>query len=235
MGLKGSDGLMVSGVGLSALLPRERCAMKRAAGGGFTLIEIILAGMTLAIALAALLGAFLGQLTLNEHARNLSLAVHDANRVIEQIRQDNMNCTMPNIDPRDLAGAPTSWNAWLQAQNPGKSIPNADRNAEEQIMVTCLRRNPSAPPLNPADYCGTGGTAQVGPGEWRVNGGTTTFDPLLLTVSVCWRHRGRVIGECAWNAGANRLDAADGGNGPNPNAGVIDSPASLMTLVTCRG
>ena len=87
-----------------------RCLMRER---GFTLIEVLLAGLTLMIAITALLGAYLGQVTLNEHARNLSLAVHDANRVIEQIRQDNLSCTTPEIDPSDLAGAghQSSWNA----------------------------------------------------------------------------------------------------------------------------
>lgn len=202
--------------------------MSKPSSSGLTLVEVILAGVTLALAITALLGAFLSQLTLNEHARSLSLAVHDANRVIEQIRQDNVNCLRPNVDPRDLAGAPTNWNAWLQAQ--GKSLPNSA--TEELVVVTCLRRDAGAPPATPGDYCGIGGTAQMGPGEWRTNAGTTTYDPLQVIVSVCWRQRGRVIGECIWNGAA--LAASDGGNGPNARAGVIESPASMTTLVTCR-
>ena len=60
---------------------------------GMTLIELVLGALTLVVAIAAILGAYLGQLTLNEHARNISLAVHDANRVIEQIRQENTPLT----------------------------------------------------------------------------------------------------------------------------------------------
>ena len=198
---------------------------------GLTLVEVVLASLTLAIALTALLGAYLSQLTLNEHAHHLSLAVHDANRVIEQIRQDNVACSTPEINPSNLAGAPTSWDAWLQAQ--GKSLPSPTPGVDEQIVVTCLRRNPSSPPVNPNDYCGTGGSAQGGSGEWRVNSGTTTFSMLQVTVSVCWRHRNRTIGECTWNGTA--LLPSDGGNGPNEYVGVIESPASLTTLVTCRG
>lgn len=202
--------------------------MNRCRMAGFTLVEVLLAVLTLSIAFAALLGAFLSQITLNEHARNLSLAVHDANRVIERIRQDNLNCTSPTINP---TGVPTSWDAWLQTEV--KSVPTVSSSTEERIVVTCLQQSPSTPPLNPADYCGTGGTAQVGTGEWRVNAGTTSFDPLQVTVSVCWRHRSRTIGECTWTGGT--LVAADGGNGPNDVQGVVESPASLTTLVTCRG
>ena len=195
---------------------------------GVTLVEAVFASLTLLVAFTALLGVILGQMTMNEHARNLTLAVHDANRVLEQIRQDNVSCTTPEVNPTNLSGAPTSWDAWLQAQ--GKSLSALN----EQILVTCLRQNPSAPPVNPGDYCGMGGTAQIGSGEWRVNPGTTSFDPIQLTVSVCWRHRGRVLGECQWN-GAALLPADGGGSGPSSLTGIIESPASLTTLVTCRG
>jgi len=197
---------------------------------GVTLIEMLLAAMTLAIAISALLGAFLGQLTLKEHANNLSLAIHDANRIIEQIRQDNLNCQTPSIDPSDPADpgdTPTSWDSWLEAQSPGKSIPNTNANAGQLIVVTCRSRDGSA-------SCGTGGTrAQVGSGEWSVSTGATTFNPIQITVSVCWRHRNRTIGECSWSGSA--LSPADTPSPPNVVTGVIESPASLTTLVTCRG
>lgn len=201
--------------------------MRLKSSQGVTLIELLLAAMTLAIAITALLGAFLGQWTLKEHANNLSLAILDGNRVIEQIRQDNLNCSTPDIDPSDLAESPTSWNAWLETQDPGKSIPNSNVNAGEEIVITCRSRDGLS-------YCPTGGAVpQVGTGEWVSDPGAITFNPIQVTVSVCWRHRNRTIGECTWNGTA--LIAADGGNGPNDFSGVIESPASLTTLVTCRG
>ena len=219
--------------------------MKQSGTEGFTLVEVLLAGVTLAIAITALLGAFLGQITLNEHARNLSLAVHDANRVIEQIRQDNMNNCLqdavgtpyPDVDPSNLPPAgptPASWDAWLENEVPGKSIPNVDRNAGERIFVTCVRRGTPYPPAA-TDYCQTDDDVQVNAAEWYgVNiAPTGEHDPIQVTVSVCWRHRRRVIGECRWTGAA--LEDDDGNNGPNNFSGVIESPASITTLVTCRG
>ncbi len=181
--------------------------------GGFTLIEMVLAALTLLIAFGAILGAYFGQLTLNEHARNLSLAVHDANRVIEQIRRNTVACgSLPTVN------AANGWNAWLIA-NGGLSL------AQEQIVVTCQDRTSAA-------YCGRVAPAQVAAQEWASQNAATTFDPLRVTVAVCWRHRNRVIGQCTWN-GATLTQ--DDNVQPNPTPGVIESPAMLTTLVTCRG
>lgn len=45
---------------------------------GLTLVEVVLAALILAIVVSAILGAYMGQVTLNEHARNLSFAINDA-------------------------------------------------------------------------------------------------------------------------------------------------------------
>ena len=191
---------------------------------GFTLVEVVLGGLTLAIVAAAILGAYVGQVTLNEHARNLSLAVQDANRVIEQIRQQNTGCQRPSVVPAGV----TSWNAWMNIGGAGapKSIqPNPDTN--ELVAVTC-QNDPRPPPAVPPAPSLCGDVDQVGTGEWsRQAGVNTDFDLLRITVAVCWRHRNRTIGECTWNGAA--LTASDAhGNG------VIDSPVRLTTLVTCR-
>ena len=52
-------------------------------------------------------------------------------------------------------------------------------------------------------------------------------DPLGVTVSICWRSRNRVYGECRWTG--TQLAASDA-NGD----GIISSPAMLFTLITCR-
>ncbi len=184
---------------------------------GFTLIEVVLGTLTLVIAITAILGAFLGQAVLNEHARNLSLAIQDANRVIEQIRQDTTGaaCNLNVIPP---SGA--NWDAWLNGAGGGKSIqPTPSTN--ELIVVTC--QNSQGTQYCPAAQMGT---------AWHPAGPVGAQDPLRVTIAVCWRHRNRTIGECTLVDGA--LVPADGQNGPNTINGVIESPAMLTTLVTCR-
>ncbi len=187
----------------------------RAFSHAFTLIELLIGAATLAIAIVALLGAFFGQITLNEHARNMTWAINDANRVMERLRQVNSGCTTPSTatDATDVTKVPaaecggvacTSWDNWLENQRPtagvsGKSI-QPDPVNNELILV-------------------------------RTKPGTT--DPLEITVAVCWRHRGRILGECIANGTA--LQASDTGvNGFTAGDGIIGSPAMLTTLMTCR-
>lgn len=172
---------------------------------GLTLIELIISAAMLAIAIAALFGAFLGQTVLNEHARNLSWAMNDANRVMERLRQQNIGCATPSATP------PTgfaSWDGWLADPTTGgggKSLPQ-NPAVNELIVVTCQNRT---------------GTAAC----------TAGTDPVRLTVAVCWRHRNRTLGECTWSG--SQLTASDGSNGFASN-GVIESTAMLSTLMTCR-
>lgn len=205
--------------------------MRRAAG--FTLIEMVLAALTLLIAFGAILGAYFGQLTLNEHARNLSLAVHDANRVIEQMRRNNVACgSLPTA--RAFAGNPSvffnNWDAWLAETlvnngGGGKSL----GAATERIFVTCQDRDGGNAD---ADYCNAAQVATGVNGEWRSYALSMNHDPLRVTVAVCWRHRNRVIGQCTWNGATLTQDDTVQ---PDPTPGVIESPAMLTTLVTCRG
>ena len=163
---------------------------------GLTLVELVLGAGMLVVAFTGLLQAWLSQLTLNEHSRDLSWAVNDADRVMERIRQQNASatCSVPTVTaPAGFA----SWDAWLADTTAngggGKSIqPNP---AVNELIV------PS----------------------------TSGADPIQVSVAVCWRNRGRTLGECAWNGAALS---------PNPGAGgdpaVTESPAMLSTLVSCR-
>ena len=172
---------------------------------GLTLVELMISAALLAIAIAALFGAFVGQTVLNEHARNLSWAINDANRVMERLRQQNIGCASPSAAP------PTgfaSWDAWLAdtaTGGGGKSLPQ-NPAINELITVTCQNRT---------------GTAAC----------TIGTDPVRLTIAVCWRHRSRTLGECTWSG--TQLAASDGSNGFAVN-GVIESSATLSTLMTCR-
>lgn len=200
--------------------------MQRAAG--FTLIEVVLGALTLLVAGGAILGAYLGQLTLNEHARNLSLAVHDANRMIEQIRTNNVGCTVPAAIPpvTNPALNPVTWDNWLSQPSNQGGGGGRSPGMVELIVVTCQDRDGN-------NYCGRGGTTPQVAQEWSTVAGTTTYDPIRITVSVCWRHRGRTLGECSWNGAV--LTPNDALPIANDTAGVIDSPAMLTTLATCRG
>ena len=193
--------------------------MRRYALRGFTLVELLIGAAMLALAIVALLGAFIGQSALNEHARNLTWAINDANRVMERLREQNTGAACAQPDAR--APGFTSWDAWLAdttaAGGGGKSVqPNPAVN--ERIVVTCRDNTTLA-------YCGT--TDQISANEWRTQGIDTNFDPIQIAVAVCWRHRGRTIGECTWNAGALTANDADAD-------GVVESPAMLSTVMTCR-
>ena len=171
------------------------------------------------IAVSAIMGAYVGQVTMNEHARNLSLAINDATRVVERIRQQNGPCAgaaptsafpvWTAANPACTGAAPTtSWDDWLQRCGGGKSIvPDPVNN--ELVTITCQN---------------AGGTALCGANE----------DPLRITVAVCWRHRARIIGECRAAGGVGPgLQEWEPFVMPNDNA-TIQSPAMLTTLVTCR-
>lgn len=168
---------------------------------GLTLVELMMVAMVLSIGIVALLGAFISQMALNEHARNMAWAMNDANRVMERLRQQNTGseCLTPS------AAAPTgfaSWDVWLADTSAsgggGKNLlPNPSSN--ELIVVT-----PSG------------------------------SDPLEITVAVCWRHRSRTLGECSWDGGTSTLEADEDVAVPDDDPNVIQSPAMLSTLMTCR-
>ena len=181
--------------------------------------EVLLGGVALAVAIAAILGAYLGQITLSEHARNLQLATQDANRVMEQLRQRNIGCGgSPSAAPTDAAA---SWNAWLDgAAGGGKSVQPTPA-VNERIVVTCQNRDGT-------QYCPA---SQMG-ADWHAAGAAGTLNPLRVTVAVCWRHRQRTLGECTWDGAA--LTPDDTLAMPSDTANVIDSPAMLTTLITCR-
>src|SRR3989338_10195597 len=137
--------------------------MKPHSSDGFTLAEVVLGGMALSVAIAAILGAYIGQLTLNEHARNLSVAIQDANRIIEQIRQQNSGCTTPSASP---PGGFATWDVWLNDTSPtgggGKSI-QPTPNVNELVVLTAQNRDGT--PL------------------------AANANPIRVTAAVCWRHR----------------------------------------------
>jgi len=154
---------------------------------GFTLIEVLLAGMVLVIAIGAILGAYVSQVTLNEHARNLSLAMNDATRVMEQIRQQNSPC-VGALPTADMAGG---WDAWLEA-NGGKSVwptspqlehvrltPGGVPNPLQVTVAVCWRHRSRT--IGECQWTGAAFTdTEVGDGD-----GTVESPAMLTTLVTC--------------------------------------------------
>lgn len=87
---------------------------------GMTLVEFLIGAVVLVVAVVSLLGVSVGQAGLNEHARNLSWAISDASRVVEELRRLNAapNCTAtPSAGP-----ANPGWDEWLRLTGGGKSL-----------------------------------------------------------------------------------------------------------------
>ncbi|MBI4598112.1 MAG: hypothetical protein HY737_06930 [Candidatus Omnitrophica bacterium] len=157
---------------------------------GLTLIELLIGLVFIATAFVTLMSVSLGNGMLIEHAGNVSLAVNDANRVMEELRELNRTgCASPTSNPPTGSA---SWDAWLAAPGGGgKSIAAIGGNAEYAWVLP-----------------------------------DTAADPQGVTVSICWRERGRVIGECAWDGAV--LSPAPGAGG------IVHSPVMLSTELTCR-
>ncbi|MBI4341103.1 MAG: hypothetical protein HY598_02335, partial [Candidatus Omnitrophica bacterium] len=192
--------------------------------------------------------AYLGQLALSEHAGNLSMAINDVTRVVEEIRRRNNPCVVAVTGNPPTARPPeqspgvffTSWDAWLADQTSagggGRSMGGVNNSAAnpffERIMVTCRSADNAA-------YCGQ---SQVGTAEWNyaASNPAVTQDPIRVTVAVCWRHRNRVVGECKWDAGTSSWDATPStwdlevAYPGTDTADVIESPAMVGTVVVCR-
>ena len=167
---------------------------------GLSLIELVFAVAILVVTVSAFLQTYFSQEFLNGHLRNTSWAMLDAQRVVDQLRQENSGtgCTTPGVLPP--AGF-ASWNAWLADVTMAGA---GGMNVMSTTQVDGFLPPPSVVP-------------PAGPGD----------DPLAVVVAVCWRYRGRVVGECRWN-GAQLVSQDQDADG------VIESPAMISTTLTCR-
>jgi prepilin-type N-terminal cleavage/methylation domain-containing protein len=215
---------------MSGVVRRFRRGRVRPAQRGLTLAELLLSMLVLALVATALIGAYIGQTSLNEHGRNVVLAMQDVTSVMEQIRQQNAPCAGANPSVLPPAAVPLfpTWDAWLAAGagGGGKSLrPTAE--TLERIVITCQDNN------TPPNYCNSANGQVTINDQWWVGGGGP-FDPIRVTVAACWRHRGRIMGECQIGGGGALVpnDAPPVGDG----SGVIDLPrdSTLTTLVTCQ-
>lgn len=94
---------------------------------GLTFVELLVASMILVVVIVLSLEVFLRQSLLSEHAQNLTWAMNDAHRVMEQLRQQNSGgaCTLPVVTP---PGGFASWDLWLAdavTGGGGKSVQSA--------------------------------------------------------------------------------------------------------------
>ncbi|MBI1991630.1 MAG: hypothetical protein HYY90_03575 [Candidatus Omnitrophica bacterium] len=141
----------------------------------------------LAIAIVSLLGADVWQMTLTEHARNVSWATNDAIRVMEQLRLQNSGagCATPSAAPP--VGFAT-WDAWLGdttvSGGGGKSIqPNPLTN--ELVLPSTTGADPLQLTVSVCwrhrnrtlGGCGWNGTQLIDPGG-------TVQSPVMLSTWV---------------------------------------------------
>ena len=192
----------------------------------------------LALVIVSLAGAFVGQSYLNASARNLTAAVNDATRIMEQIRQQNMgNTCAENVPSASPPGNTSSWNAWM-ANKKSIQIPNV--NSFELVGVTCQNESGTR-------YCGdlSAGLAraQVGSGEWKTaRNRATSYNPVRVTVSIGWLQQERINGGADFvyappstvTSGKSTVTTPADFNIVDDGDGVVRSTAMLTTLVTCR-
>jgi len=226
------------------------------------LIEIMLGTSIMVIVLVAMLGSFLGQSTLNQNSRNMMAAMNDATRVMEEIRRQNATsvtgslCAQSNI-PSARPPTRQSWNEWFERDaQPGKSVgaasqPQSERDRLEVVVVTCQEVGDQDGDGTADEYCGK--SNQTGQQEWQPwwppgqptgggQSGNTLFDPIRVTVAVGWSLRPprgtSAIGGI--NSGREFTYRQQGNDrrlyvGPDADGDrVIESPAMVTTLVTCR-
>ena len=108
--------------------------MRQSGNSGFTLVEMMLGAFIVAVVAAALIGAILGQMSLNLSARSLTQAMTDATRVMEEIRRQNSvtDCTLGIPTAKPPANF-SSWEDWLSGA--GKSIPT---NAKFELCANFI-------------------------------------------------------------------------------------------------
>ncbi len=90
---------------------------------GFTLLELIIAGTVLTVALVGIIAAFSGCFTLNEGARNLTLAINSCQEKLEEIFNENYdliftNYNAANFEIAGLANADSEARVTVNNSNP---------------------------------------------------------------------------------------------------------------------
>lgn len=102
----------------------------RRRAGGFTLIEVVISTLVLAVGVVALLSAFLSGLLLVESGRNMATAAADARTVFEEMRQTSAGGLAPV--------AARNWGTWSR----GAGLTGLTNEA-----IAVQFQNPAADPL----------------------------------------------------------------------------------------
>lgn len=133
---------------------------------GFTLLELMIGATVLIVALVGLIAAYIGCFTLNEGARNLTIAINGAQEKLEEIRNHNFDTMVGDYSPGGSDGNtftidPTNW-----------------LTAENQTAVIYI--------LNPQTDVILNTSPTANPG----------LDLYKITITICWRQKGgRIFGE----------------------------------------
>ncbi|MBI4341104.1 MAG: type II secretion system protein [Candidatus Omnitrophica bacterium] len=235
-----------------------RSARAARAQGAFTLIEMMMGASIMAVVSAALIGAVIGQSSLNATARNLTAAMTDATRVMEEIRAQNTGaaCTA-GVPSAKAPNNRATWDEWLYTDGGGKTVPTGVPDRHERLAVTCTEEgDQNRDGIENNALCGAlpNGSvrAQVASGEWsRQPLASTSYDPIRVTVAVGWVQNGRIMGRKNAATGAEftyqperkvtnakmqvTMVPAQLEWGPDANQnGMIESQAMLATAITCR-
>jgi len=91
---------------------------------GFTLLELIIGMVILVTAIVSLIAAYIGCFTLNQSARNLTIAINDGQTVMEEIRKTNIPDSITSQD----------WTTWASTNPPDGG--GCNRLENESITVT---------------------------------------------------------------------------------------------------
>ncbi len=116
---------------------------------GFTLVELMLAGVILTVALVGLLGSYLLSFNLNETAKNMTSATYAIEQQIEEIRDSNFNLIFNDYnntvfrvnDAALLAGNPVQISFTPNFETAGSvRVDNSDPNLLKITVSMCWRQ-----------------------------------------------------------------------------------------------
>ena len=103
---------------------------------GFTLLELMIAGAILTVALGGIIAAFSGCFTLNEGAKNLTLAIAGSQKKLAEIHNTNFDLIFTNYNgvSFEIPGLP-------DADSEGTiTVDNTDLDLLKIIVTICWRQ-----------------------------------------------------------------------------------------------